>query len=189
MKFLAAVFFLVALTSNALALSDSELAAKSRGITLYNQLKASTAHPLLKIAAEAGDHEAQFFLAEEIRQKKQYIDSEAYKWYEAAANQGDLYSMIRIGRSNNNLCAAMKNCPTGTKEPQQWLAEANKIAKQKSDRGDAEAQYLMYELTAERDWLKKSALAGHPTAQYRMAIGDRQGEGFILPWKRQEIVE
>jgi TPR repeat protein len=47
----------------------------------------------------------------------------------------------------------------------------------------------MYELTAERVWLKKSALAGDAIAQYRMAIGDRQGEGFILPWKRQEIVE
>ncbi|CAB1402444.1 TETRATRICOPEPTIDE REPEAT FAMILY PROTEIN [Pseudomonas fluorescens] len=168
-------------------LNQDQQSAKERGIILFKQYK--TATPELRIAAEAGDSEAQFFLAEEIRQKKQHIDSEAYKWYEAAANQGDLYSMIRIGRSNNDLCAAMKNCPTGTKEPQQWLAEANKIAKQKSDRGDAEAQYLMYELTAERDWLKKSALAGHPTAQYRMAIGDRQGEGFILPWKRQEIVE
>lgn len=97
--------------------------------------------------------------------------------------------MIRIGRTDNDLCLTMKNCPIGKKEPKEWLAEATRIAKDKSDRGDAEALYIMYELTAEREWLKKSALAGDAIAQYRMAIGDRQGEGFILPWKRQEIVE
>jgi hypothetical protein len=37
--------------------------------------------------------------------------------------------------------------------------------------------------------LEKSANAGSPVAQYRMAIGDRQGEGFLLPWKRQQSVE
>lgn len=161
--------------------------AKERGIILFNQFK--PAAPELRIAAEAGDREAQFFLAEEIRQEKHYISNEAYKWYEAAAKQGDFYSMIRIGRSSSDLCVKMKNCPTGIKKPEEWLAEAQKIAKEKSNHGDAEALYIMYELTADRDWLKKSALAGDATAQYRMAIGDRQGEGLMLPWKRQESVE
>ncbi|MCL9800380.1 sel1 repeat family protein [Pseudomonas sp. AKS31] len=183
-----AVAIIIALpTCVSATLSSQQQSAKERGIILFNQYK--TAEPELRIAAEAGDAEAQFFLAEEIRQNKQYITDEAYKWYEAAATQGDLYSMIRIGRSNNDLCLTMKNCPTGKKEPKEWLAEATRIAKDKSDRGDAEALYIMYELTAEREWLKKSALAGDAIAQYRMAIGDRQGEGFILPWKRQEIVE
>ncbi|QXI18109.1 tetratricopeptide repeat protein [Pseudomonas hamedanensis] len=179
---------LIALSTCAYAtLNLEQQSAKERGIVLFKQYK--TAEPELRIAAEAGDAEAQFFLAEEIRQEKQYITNEAYKWYEAAANQGDLYSMIRIGRTNNDLCTTMKNCPTGKKEPKEWLAEATKIAKDKSDHGDAEALYIMYELTAERDWLEKSALAGDAIAQYRMAIGDRQGEGYILPWKRQEAVE
>lgn len=183
-----AVAIIIALpTCVSATLSSQQQSAKERGIILFKQYK--TAEPELRIAAEAGDAEAQFFLAEEIRQNKQYITDEAYKWYEAAATQGDLYSMIRIGRSNNDLCLTMKNCPTGKKEPKEWLAEATRIAKDKSDRGDAEALYIMYELTAEREWLKKSALAGDAIAQYRMAIGDRQGEGFILPWKRQEIVE
>lgn len=116
MKFLAAVFFLVALTSNALALSDSELAAKSRGITLYNQLKASTALPLLKIAAEAGDHEAQYYLAESLRQKNSYMNPEAKKWYEMAAAQGDLYAMIQLGRVQKDLCKLSEDCPPTEKK-------------------------------------------------------------------------
>ncbi|PCM48549.1 hypothetical protein CP335_16885 [Pseudomonas fluorescens] len=183
-----AVAIIIALpTCVSATLSSQQQLAKERGIMLFKQYK--TAEPELRIAAEAGDAEAQFFLAEEIRQNKQYITDEAYKWYEAAASQGDLYSMIRIGRTNNDLCLTMKNCPIEKKEPKEWLAEATRIAKDKSDRGDAEALYIMYELTAEREWLKKSALAGDAIAQYRMAIGDRQGEGFILPWKRKEIVE
>jgi TPR repeat protein len=187
LKAIAVAIIIILPTCVSATLSSQQQSAKERGIILFKQYK--TAEPELRIAAEAGDAEAQFFLAEEIRQNKQYITDEAYKWYEAAATQGDLYSMIRIGRTDNDLCLTMKNCPTGKKEPKEWLAEATRIAKDKSDRGDAEALYIMYELTAEREWLKKSALAGDAIAQYRMAIGDRQGEGFILPWKRQEIVE
>ncbi|MEX5664248.1 sel1 repeat family protein [Pseudomonas neuropathica] len=187
LKAIAVAIIIILPTCVSATLSSQQQSAKERGIILFKQYK--TAEPELRIAAEAGDAEAQFFLAEEIRQNKQYITDEAYKWYEAAATQGDLYSMIRIGRTDNDLCLTMKNCPTGKKEPKEWLAEATRIAKDKSDRGDAEALYIMYELTAERVWLKKSALAGDAIAQYRMAIGDRQGEGFILPWKRQEIVE
>ncbi|WP_336346808.1 hypothetical protein [Pseudomonas monsensis] len=94
MKLHIAGFLLVAFTPAALALSDSELAMKSRGIILYNQFKAVSATPLLKIAAEAGDHEAQYYLAESLRQKNSYMNPEAKKWYEMAATQGDLYAMI-----------------------------------------------------------------------------------------------
>lgn len=168
-------------------LSTQQQVAKLQGIKLFNQHK--KAEHELRIAAEAGDTEAQFYLAEELRQQTITLNAEALQWYEAAATQGDLYSMIRIGRTDNDLCLTMKNCPIEKKEPKEWLAEATRIAKDKSDRGDAEALYIMYELTAEREWLKKSALAGDAIAQYRMAIGDRQGEGFILPWKRQEKIE
>ncbi|MCF4997857.1 sel1 repeat family protein [Pseudomonas syringae] len=83
----------------------------------------------------------------------------------------------------------MENCTPSEKKPNEWLEEAASIAKKKAASGDPDALYIMYELTADRNWLEKSANAGNSTAQYRMAIGDRQGEGYILPWKRQQTVE
>lgn len=47
---------------------------KNEGIKLYNQYKA--AEMQLRIAAEAGDAEAQFYLAEELRKKKRYSNKE-----------------------------------------------------------------------------------------------------------------
>jgi uncharacterized protein len=160
---------------------------KTQGLVLYNQYKGAQLE--LRIAAEGGDAEAQFYLAEELRKETQYITTEAYKWYEAAAEQGDLYAMIRLSRSNSDLCRTMNNCPSEKKKSKEWLAKATTIAKEKADRGDAESLYIMYELTADRKLLEQSANAGSPVAQYRMAIGDRQGEGFLLPWKRQQSVE
>ena len=186
-KTLMALAFIMLSNYATAALDAEQQAAKERGIMLFKQYKNAT--PDLKIAAQAGDNEAQYFLAEELREKKQYITSEAYKWYEAAAEQGDLYAMIRLGRSNSDLCRTMNNCPSGKKKADEWLAEATTIAKEKADQGDAESLYIMYELTADRKLLEKSANAGSPVAQYRMAIGDRQGEGFLLPWKRQQSVE
>ncbi len=155
---------------------------------LFKQYK--IAEPELRIAAEAGDAEAQFYLAEELRQMNRYITPEAHKWYEAAASQGDFYAMIRLGRSGKDLCAVMGNCADGQKTPVEWLRQALKQAKPKAEQGDAEAMYVMYHITGNRDWLEKSANAGHAIAQYWMAVGDSQGEGFFfLPGKRQESVE
>ena len=182
-----ALFALFFSGASCASLTFVEQAAKSRGLMLFNQYKG--AQPELRIAAEDGDAEAQFYLAEELRKEKQYITAEAYKWYETAAEQGDIYSMIRLGRNSSDLCRIMNNCVIEKKKPDEWLSEATKIAKEKADRGDAESLYIMYELTANRDWLEKSAYAGSPIAQYRMAIGDRQGEGFLLPWNRDQSVE
>ncbi|MBK5418545.1 sel1 repeat family protein [Pseudomonas sp. TH31] len=168
-------------------LSQSQRETKDEGLILHNQYK--IAIPELTIAAETGDKEAQFYLAEELRQQKQYITVDARKWYEAAAEQDDLYAMIRLGRSNSNLCEAMNNCPKGKKTPKEWLAKAEAVAKEKADQGDAESLYILYELTADRKLLEQSAHAGSSVAQYRMAIGERQGEGSQLPWKRQKSVE
>lgn len=187
-EFIIGVLLIFSFSANAIAdLNLDQQAAKSRGLLLLKQYKHAQLE--LRIAAEGGDAEAQFYLAEELRKEKQHITTEAYKWYEAAAEQGDLYAMIRLGRSNSDLCRTMNNCPSGKKKADEWLAEATTIAKEKADQGDAESLYIMYELTADRKLLEKSANAGSPVAQYRMAIGDRQGEGFLLPWKRQQSVE
>ena len=189
MKLSIAGFLLVTFAPATLALTDSELAIKSSGIILYNQLKTISATPLLRIAAEAGDHEAQYYLAESLRQKNSYMNPEAKKWYEMAADQGDLYAMIQLGRVKNDLCKLSEDCPATDKIPSDWLNQASSIAKPKAEDGNAEAMYIMYELTLDTTWLEKAAAKNHQISQYLLAKSYNQGDGFFLPWKRSEAVE
>ena len=171
-------------------LSTTELSNKSKGIELFNQFKTVSAIPFLSIAAKAGDSEAQYYLAESIRKNNRYMTQEAQSWYEASAEQGDLYAMIQLGRSNADICTAMQNCPQIKKQPIEWLNQAQTIARQRAEQGNAEAMYIMYEVSTEDGWLEKSANAGYSIAQYWMGIRERQGEGsFIMPWKRSESIE
>lgn len=160
----------------------------TKGITLYNQLKIDSAIAELKKEAQPGISESQYYLGESLRQRNRYMTSEAKEWYEAAAAQDNLYAMIQLGRSGNDLCRVMNNCPDSGKPPVDWLKNARALAEPLAEKGDAEAMYLMYEITLNRNWLEKSANAGNPDAQFWMAIGDKQGEGFLLPWKRKEAV-
>lgn len=189
MKLSIAGFLLVTFAPATLALTDSELAIKSSGIILYNQLKTISATPLLRIAAEAGDHEAQYYLAESLRQKNSYMNPEAKKWYEMAADQGDLYAMIQLGRVKNDLCKLSEDCPATDKIPSDWLNQASSIAQPKAEDGNAEAMYIMYELTLDTTWLEKAAAKNHQISQYLLAKSYNQGDGFFLPWKRSEAVE
>jgi TPR repeat protein len=169
-------------------LSSEQLSAKTQGITFYNQYKSVSATPFLTIAAEAGDHEAQYYLGESLRRKNHYMNPEARKWYEASAAQGDLYAMIQLGRSEKDLCTFSNDCPPDQKKPIEWLNQAKNIAMPKAIQGDAEAMYILYELTLDDAWLEKAAMAGNALAQYWMGVGYQQGEGFFLPWKRGEAV-
>ncbi|WP_226499253.1 sel1 repeat family protein [Pseudomonas sp. MWU16-30322] len=160
----------------------------TKGITLYNQLKIDSAIAELKKEAQSGISESQYYLGEALRKRNRYMTSEAKEWYEAAAAQENLYAMIQLGRSGNDLCRVMSNCPDSGKPPVDWLKNARSLAELLAEKGDAEAIYVMYEITLNRDWLEKSANSGNPTAQFWMAISTRQGEGFFLPWKRKESV-
>ncbi|WP_423815650.1 tetratricopeptide repeat protein [Pseudomonas koreensis] len=188
MKLSIAGFLLVTFAPATLALTDSELAIKSSGIILFNQFKAISATPLLRIAAEAGDQEAQYYLAESLRQKNSYMNPETKKWYEMAAGQGDLYAMIQLGRVKNDPCKLSDDCPAA-KEPSDWLNQASSIAQPKAEDGNAEAMYIMYELTLDTTWLEKAAAKNHQISQYLLAKSYNQGDGFFLPWKRSEAVE
>ncbi|WP_277372884.1 sel1 repeat family protein [Pseudomonas sp. AA-38] len=171
-------------------LTSEQQQAKAHGLMLYNQFKAISAKPFLEIAAEAGDRESQFFLAEALVKKGRYMTAEAYKWYEAAANQGDLYSMLRLSRTDNDLCSIMNNCPSSTKTPLDWLKQARAIAGVNAEKGDAEAMYVMYLATAELEWLEKSAEAGYAQGQWLLANRYQEGEGFFfLPGNRKESYE
>nr|WP_207204090.1 sel1 repeat family protein [Pseudomonas sp. TH31] len=186
----ACALLFAALANTAFAeLTTEQEAAKTRGIILYNQYKAISAAPFLRIAAEAGDHEAQYYLGESLRRKKHYMNPEARKWYEASAAQGDLYAMIQLGRSKKDFCTFSNDCPPDQKPPIEWLNQAKHMAMPKAIQGDAEAMYVMYELTFDEEWLEKSAVAGNALAQYWMGIGYQEGEGFFLPWRRAKAIE
>ena len=71
-------------------LTPEQQTAKERGSILYHQFKAISAEPYLTIAAEAGDSESQFLLAEALRKNNRYMTEEAYHWLDEAARQGML---------------------------------------------------------------------------------------------------
>ncbi|MCF5071590.1 sel1 repeat family protein, partial [Pseudomonas syringae] len=116
------------------------------------------------------------------------MNAEARSWYEKSANQGDLYAMIQLGRSKEDLCKLLDECGTTQKKPIEWLNQAKGIAEKKATT-DAESMYIMYELTVDEKWLMKAATGGNAEAQYWVAVGYKQGEGFFLPWTRAKEVE
>ncbi|WP_165671385.1 tetratricopeptide repeat protein [Metapseudomonas otitidis] len=175
----------VALTGQAAILSPEQQVSKERGIVLYNQYKETD--PYLLIAAEAGDSEAQYYLAEEIRQRNFSITAEAYKWYAAAAAQGDYYAMYRLARAGSDLCSVMGNCSSDGKTAKEWLVLGRETAKALAEQGDAEAMYVLYYLTTKIEWLEKAAEAGSPEAQHDLARYYQKGNGFFFPpWRRSE---
>ncbi|MGF6127445.1 TPR repeat protein [Pseudomonas frederiksbergensis] len=178
------------LSSFGAELTAEQQTAKTQGIVLYNQFKAISATPLLKIAADAGDHEAQYYLGEAIRKNKRYMTPEALSAYEASALQGDIYSMIRLAGDTNDLCVTMGNCPQGRKEPSEWRKMALDSAGAEAAKGNAEAMYLMFQLTGDDKWLEQSAENGYAFAQYYLASGYRNGVGFfLLPSRRADAIE
>ncbi|MGL4316366.1 MAG: tetratricopeptide repeat protein [Pseudomonas sp.] len=169
-------------------LTPTQQAAKEQGIMLFNQYK--VAIPELRIAAEAGDREAQYYLAEELRQTHRHITEEAQKWYMAAAEQGDYYAMYRLSGKGTDLCIAMNNCPADNKTAGEWLLLGRKTAGALAAQGDSEAMYVMCYLTNDYEWMKKAAEAGSPMAQYDLARFYRDGRIFFFPpWGRSERIE
>ncbi|VVO54627.1 tetratricopeptide repeat protein [Pseudomonas fluorescens] len=152
----------------------------TKGIILYNQLKFDSAVPELEKEAKSGNVESQYYLGEVLRKRNRYMTLEAQHWYETAAMNDSIYAMIQLSRKNEDLCKIMENCPASGRTPAGWLAYARELTLTRANTGDAESLYLMYEITFDRTWLEKSANAGYALAQYWMAVGDRQGEGFFL---------
>ncbi|WP_309674511.1 sel1 repeat family protein [Pseudomonas sp.] len=188
-KLVIAIIWIFSAVAHAHVSADPQL-AKNQGLALYNQFKAITAVPYLKAAAESGDHEAQYYLGEAIRKNKKYMTPEAMSAYEASALQGDIYSMIRLAGEKNDLCVAMGNCPKGRKEPGVWGKLALDTASVEAAKGNAEAMYLMFIVTGDDEWLKKSAENGYAYAQYFLGVSYREGRGFfLLPSNRAEVVE
>jgi hypothetical protein len=94
------------------------------------------------------------------------MTDESQKWYEAAAEQGDLYAMIRLG-STDDLCGSLqKKCK---KDRKYWTAEARGQAKKRANSGDKDAMEVMYYLSSDRSWLRKATELGNSDASHLMA--------------------
>ncbi|AZZ79290.1 hypothetical protein CCX46_13500 [Pseudomonas sp. RU47] len=115
---------------------------------------------------------------------------EAKKAYESSAKKGNIYSMIRLGRIEDDLCSTMKNCLPGEDSPSSWVIKAKSLAIQRATQGDSESMYLLYEMTGNDDWLEKSAENGFAFAQFRLATKYQEGSGsFLLPSRRNQAIE
>lgn len=172
------------------SLTPQQEEAKNQGIILYNQYKSTSAVPHLKVAAEAGDREAQYYLGEALRLNSHYMTSEAEKWYIAAANQGDYYAMFRLSNVDSDLCSIMDSCSADIKRPKEWLQKLVDTVTPLAKKGDAEAMMILYNTTGKLEWLEEAAEAGYARAQWLLAGRYEEGEGvFLWPGSRQESIE
>ncbi|VVP85882.1 tetratricopeptide repeat protein [Pseudomonas fluorescens] len=186
----AALTLLTIVATESSALTHEQFQAKIQGIELFNQYKAMSAIDFLKTAADGGDDEALYYLGEALRKNNRFMTPEAKKAYESSAKKGNIYSMIRLGRIEDDLCSTMKNCPQGEDSPSSWVIKAKSLAIQRATQGDSESMYLLYEMTGNDDWLEKSAENGFALAQFRLATKYQEGSGsFLLPSRRNQAIE
>jgi hypothetical protein len=171
-------------------LTPAQEEARAKGVFFYNMNDDYTARPFLEISAKAGDGESQYYLAEIIRTRKKYINFETQALYEAAAEKGDIYAMMRLADKGDDLCHIMENCPPDIKTPQQWSETARELAKERVSQGDTEAMYQLFLLTGKFDWLTQAAESGFPRAQYRLGGIYEDGFGtFLIPGNRKKEIE
>jgi len=181
-------FFLLFISCGALAeLSFEEQIARDKGIVLYQQSAWESAQPFLKIAAAAGDSKAQYYLGEAIRLNNMFMTAEARKWYEASAEQGDLFAMLRLS-SSDDLCKIIGTCEGRSGE--EWRKYALKKAHERSNEGDPEAMRVLYILGQGLSWLEKAAETGDSYSQYSLAVAYKNGNGwFLIPGSREKAIE
>ncbi|MEA9976203.1 MULTISPECIES: sel1 repeat family protein [unclassified Pseudomonas] len=171
-------------------LTSEQEAARVKGVFLYNMNDGYTSKPFLEIAAKAGDGESQYYLAELIRIRKKYITAEAQALYEAAAEKGDIYAMMRLSNKGDDLCHIMENCPPDIKTPKEWLESARSLAKERAAQGDGEAMQQLFMITGHFDWLIKAAESGFPDAQEWLGSLYKEGVGtFLIPGNREKEIE
>lgn len=179
----------LALASTIFIPANAQSQDTNEGIVLYNQLKTTAAIPFLRKSADSGDSESQYYLGEALRKKNGYITPEASTSYESAAKSGNLYAMIRLGETSQDLCSQMKRCTTGSKASGEWNKEAKTLAQKKAADGDSEAMYILYLILGDDDWLEKSAQAGYAPSQFLLGNKYREGKGFfVMPSGRSATI-
>ncbi len=167
-------------------LTPEQETARDKGLELYQQHMGVSAIEPLRIAAEAGDRTAQYYLGETLRLNNMFMTADAQKWYEAAAKQGDLFAMLRLGDSND-LCHSLGTCAEGGPG---WWDKALSLAYDRAEKGDTEAMRALYAAGEGLVWLKKAAEAGDSFAQQLLASVYSDGEGwFITTNSRKKEIE
>ncbi|MEB0119969.1 sel1 repeat family protein [Pseudomonas sp. CCI1.2] len=171
-------------------LTPEQEEARNQGLFFLNMISSAKASPFLEISAEAGDTESQYYLAEILRRNNKFITPKAQALYEAAAEKGDIYSMMRLANKKDDLCHIMENCPPDIKTPQEWLENARSLAKERAAQGDGEAMQQLFVMTGQFDWLIKAAESGFPVAQEWLGSLYKEGVGtFLIPGNREKEIE
>jgi len=172
------------------SLAPDQVGAKVKGAFLYNLNRHTDAVPFLKVAAEEGDRESQYFLGEVLRKRATFVDDLSKHWFELAAHQDDVYAMIRLFKTSDEVCKYLNNCAPETRSPKHWRETAHALAMARAEKGDGEAMYQLYLMSGEFDWLIKSAEAGFGEGQYWLSVEYRQGEDFfIVPGSRLKTAD
>lgn len=167
-------------------LTSKQKQSRVHGLALYQQSDWYDSQPLLEIAAKAGDSESQYYLGESIRLSNRYMTTDAVKWYSAAANQGNLYAMLRLSNAQD-LCAFLTDCAHDAVE---WREKVLEQGHQRAEQGDTTAMIALYLAGQGLDWLEKAADLGDHYAQYMLAGFYRDGDGwFLIPGKREGTIE
>jgi uncharacterized protein len=189
---------------NGWALPADIQAAKDEGMRLYGIGISVETIPYLEPAAEAGDVEAMYYLAEVHRLRHMGLTTEAMEWYLKAAEQGDPYAMLRLFQGG--ACIVGDRCPEGSDDWQEkgWREAALEITLPKAEAGDPEAMLAMYYIYANLDtswlnsvynlvgiptragkWLKRAAEAGLPEAQTMWGNQIMGGRGWYFTKSRR----
>lgn len=162
------------------ALTPDQEQAKIKGAFLFNLNRHIDAVPFLKAGAEAGDRESQYFLGEVLRKRATFVNDLSQHWFELAAHQNDVYAMMRLFKTNDEVCRYLNNCAPETRSSKYWRETAHELAMARAAEGDGEAMYQLFLMSGEFDWLVRSAEAGFGEGQYWLSVQYRQGEGFFI---------
>ena len=190
MKFIFVLSVVLWVGDSLAGITSEQQLSTDKGVQLYQLIRHEEAKPFLKIGADAGDVDAQYYLAEIIRQGKMMMTGEAYKLYESAAKQGSVDAMIRLADTKDDLCVIAGSCPLGEQTPEEWFREAQKTAEARAQSGDNEAMRQLFGLTGKLKFLIQGAEAGNGEAQYKLSSLYDEGLGlFILPGSREKEAE
>ncbi|WP_447894174.1 tetratricopeptide repeat protein [Vreelandella sp. GE22] len=143
------------------ALEEDAQAAKEEGMRLWGIHQWETMQPPLKIAAEAGDVEAMYYLGEANRLLSRGLSRAAMDWYYQAARHGEPYAMLRL--NSGGACKLGDVCPDNGDD---WREAALEATLPKAEDGDADAMMALYSIYATMEdadaanhWLLEAAEA------------------------------